>query len=42
MAKAIVAERYGEKKIERRDMLGSFLEHGLSQKEAEAESLVQM
>ncbi|KAK2751927.1 hypothetical protein FQN55_008669 [Onygenales sp. PD_40] len=42
IAKDVVAERYGEKKITKRDMLGSFVSHGLSQKDAEAESLVQI
>ena len=42
MAKEVVAERYGENKIHRPDMLGSFVAHGLGQREAEAESLVQM
>ncbi|KKZ65566.1 hypothetical protein EMCG_08591 [[Emmonsia] crescens] len=42
IAKEVVAERYGPKKITKPDMLGSFVAHGLSQREAEAESLVQI
>ncbi|KAK2767798.1 hypothetical protein FQN54_003957 [Arachnomyces sp. PD_36] len=42
IAKEVVAERYGENKISKPDMLGSFVAHGLSQKDAEAESLVQI
>ncbi|OJD17754.1 hypothetical protein AJ78_02163 [Emergomyces pasteurianus Ep9510] len=42
IAKEVVAERYGPKKITKADMLGSFVAHGLSQREAEAESLVQI
>ena len=41
-AKRVVGQRYGEKPIKRRDMLGSFVEHGIDQREAESESLVQM
>ncbi|KAJ9142909.1 Benzoate 4-monooxygenase cytochrome P450 [Pleurostoma richardsiae] len=41
-AKKVVAERYGSQKIDRPDMLGSFVRHGLSQKDAESESLVQI
>jgi hypothetical protein len=42
MAKEVVAERYGQDKVVKRDMLGSFVAHGLDQKNAESESLVQM
>jgi hypothetical protein len=42
IAKEVVAERYGSEKITKPDMLGSFVAHGLSQKDAESESLVQM
>ncbi|ODH13788.1 hypothetical protein ACO22_06903 [Paracoccidioides brasiliensis] len=42
ITKAVVAERYGPHKITKPDMLGSFVANGLSQKEAEAESLVQI
>lgn len=41
-AKKVVGDRYGDKAVERRDMLGSFVRHGVSQREAESESLVQM
>lgn len=41
-AKQIVGKRFGPKAVVRQDMLGSFVRHGLSQREAEAESLVQM
>lgn len=41
-AKRVVSERFGEKPIERKDMLGSFVRHGLNQREAMSESLVQM
>ncbi|KAK2617023.1 hypothetical protein QQS21_000114 [Conoideocrella luteorostrata] len=42
IAKRIVGERYGPAAIERRDMLGSFVSHGLDQRDAESESLVQI
>jgi hypothetical protein len=42
VAQKVVAERFGEKKIERDDMLGSFVRHGLTQQECESESLLQM
>lgn len=42
IAKRAVGERYALDAKDRRDMLGSFVRHGLEQKEAEAESLVQM
>ncbi|KLJ09236.1 hypothetical protein EMPG_15344 [Blastomyces silverae] len=42
IAKEVVAERYGPNKITKPDMLGSFVAHGLSQRDAEAESLVQI
>lgn len=42
LAKAIVAERFGPDKKLQRDMLGSFIAHGLSQEEAESEILVQV
>jgi len=32
----VVAERYGPEKVVSRDMLGSFVRHGLTQEEAEA------
>lgn len=42
IAKEVVAERFGDSKITKQDMLGSFVAHGLDQKDAEQESLVQM
>lgn len=42
IAKDIVAERFGPQKDTRRDMLGSFIRHGLTQWEGESEILVQM
>jgi cytochrome P450 len=41
-AKRVVAERFREEQMDKPDMLGSFVSHGLSQQEAEAESLVQI
>jgi len=42
VAKQIVGERFGPDKKEIQDMLGSFVAHGLTQTEAESESLLQM
>lgn len=42
IARSVVGKRYGPDKIERKDMLGSFVSNGLTQYEAESESLVQM
>ncbi|KAH0550974.1 hypothetical protein GP486_007661 [Trichoglossum hirsutum] len=42
VAKKVVAERYGPDRKVRGDMLGSFIRHGLTQEEAESESLLQM
>lgn len=42
IAKEVVSERYGDSKIVKPDMLGSFVAHGLTQKDAESESLVQI
>jgi hypothetical protein len=42
LAKDVVGKRFGPNKIVKKDMLGSFLNHGLTQEEAESESLVQM
>ncbi|KAI9733771.1 MAG: hypothetical protein M1818_007185 [Claussenomyces sp. TS43310] len=42
VAKAVVAERFGPNKKTQRDMLGSFVHHGLTQDEAESETLVQI
>ena len=38
----VVDERFGPNKIIKRDMLGSFLAHGLTQDQAKSEALVQM
>ncbi|KKY36053.1 putative benzoate 4-monooxygenase cytochrome p450 [Diaporthe ampelina] len=40
VAKRVVAERLGPNGADRKDMLGSFLKHGLSREEAEGEALV--
>ncbi|KAF9878334.1 benzoate 4-monooxygenase cytochrome p450 [Colletotrichum karsti] len=37
-----VSERYGEKPIVKRDILGSFVSHGLTQEQAEGETTVQI
>jgi hypothetical protein len=37
-----VAERFGPNKKARHNTLGSFIRHGLTQPEAEAEALLQM
>jgi hypothetical protein len=37
-----VAQRFGPEKVERQDMLGSFINHGLTQPEAEIELVLQM
>ncbi|KAL2852325.1 cytochrome P450 [Aspergillus pseudodeflectus] len=42
VAKKIVATRYGPDKKVRRDMLGSFVTHGLTQEEAEQETVLQI
>ena len=42
VAKDEVAERFGENRKVKQDMLGSFLRHGLSQEEAESEAVFQM
>jgi hypothetical protein len=42
VAKEVVAERFGTDKVDRRDMMGSFIRHGLTQKEAETESTLQL
>jgi len=42
VAKQIVGERFGPDKKVKQDMLGSFVAHGLTQTEAESESLLQM
>ncbi|KAL2849496.1 cytochrome P450 [Aspergillus pseudoustus] len=42
VARKIVATRYGPDKKVRRDMLGSFISHGLTQEEAEQETVLQI
>ena len=42
IANEIASERFGPNKKVRRDMLGSFVAHGLTQDEAESEILLQM
>ena len=42
IAKGKVGERFGDGRKVKQDMLGSFLNHGLSQEEAESETLLQM
>jgi len=42
IAQKKVAERFGPNKKENHDMLGSFIRHGLTQEEAESESVLQM
>lgn len=42
IAKEVVGERFGPNKKEQRDMLGSFVRHGLTQREAESETLMQI
>ncbi|KAM0421938.1 hypothetical protein ACHAPD_000379 [Fusarium lateritium] len=42
IAKKVTAERFGPDKKVRKDMLGSFVAHGLTQKEAESEILLQI
>ncbi|OHF00181.1 cytochrome P450 86A1 [Colletotrichum orchidophilum] len=42
MAHEAVQERYGEEPVVKRDMLGSFVAHGLKQEDAEGEALVQI
>ena len=41
-AKKLVAKRFGKDKEEKQDMLGSFVKHGLTQREAETEATFQM
>ncbi|EWG49992.1 hypothetical protein FVEG_09330 [Fusarium verticillioides 7600] len=41
IAKQVTAERFGPDKKVQKDMLGSFIAHGLTQKEAESEILLQ-
>ncbi|KAK4235349.1 Pisatin demethylase [Achaetomium macrosporum] len=42
LAQDVVAERYGDKPVVKRDMLGSFVAHGLSREDAEGETVVQI
>ena len=42
VSKEAVAERFGPNKKTRRNKLGSFTRHGLTQPEAEAEALLQI
>ena len=42
VAKQVVAERLGPNKKAKQDMLGSFIQHDLTQKQAESEILLQM
>jgi len=42
IAKELAGERFGSNRKVKRDMLGSFVAHGLTQDEAESEILVQM
>ena len=42
IAQKQVKERFGDGKKVKQDMLGSFLNHGLSQREAESETLLQL
>jgi len=42
ITKKVVGERFGENKKVQRDMLGSFIAHGLNQEDAESETLLQM
>ncbi len=42
IAKRLVSKRFGEGKEEKQDMLGSFIKHGLSQRQAETEAVFQM
>ena len=42
LAKDIVAERFGDDKKTKQDMLGSFVSHGLGQEEAASEAMLQL
>ncbi|KAK0707829.1 cytochrome P450 71A20 [Lasiosphaeris hirsuta] len=42
LAQDAVAERYGDNPVVKRDMLGSFVAHGLSKEDAEGETVVQI
>ncbi|KAI9808771.1 MAG: hypothetical protein M1825_003924 [Sarcosagium campestre] len=42
VAKDIVGERFGAEKVDKKDMLGSFIRHGVSQEDAEGQIVLQM
>ena len=42
VAKEVVGKRFGPHKVEQQDMLQSFIRHGLTQDEAESETLLQV
>lgn len=42
LAEEVVAERYGPDAKERKDMLGAFVKHGLEQRQAQAEVILQL
>ncbi|TID26691.1 cytochrome p450 [Venturia nashicola] len=42
LAKSVAAERFGPKRVERQDMLGSFVRNGLTEREARTEAVTQM
>jgi hypothetical protein len=42
ITKEVVAKRFGPNKKVQKDMLGSFIAHGLNQEEAESETILQM
>jgi hypothetical protein len=42
LGRQVVAERFGPNRKVKQDMLGSFIQHGLTQKQAESEVMLQM
>jgi len=42
ITKEVVGQRFGPDAKDQRDMLGSFIRHGLTRDEAESETLLQM
>jgi hypothetical protein len=42
ITKKVASERYGPVKKVKSDMLGSFVHHGLTEEEAESETLIQV
>ena len=42
ITKEVVAQRFGPDAKDQRDMLGSFIRHGLTRDEAESETILQM